>query len=153
MSDDLVERLRDLGIRVENGMVLERDGMVLEGAMLAIDLDDDAYVLPSGSEWNLVALPARDDNGDILHPFIWRGMVSRFNACPALTALATEQQAQIERLREALKPFADEAEYWETWGADDSLVEWFPEYDGNENPITVGDLRNARAALKGDRNE
>ena len=61
--------------------------------------------------------------------------------------------AEVKRLREALKPFADEAEYWETWGADDSLVEWFPEYDGNENPITVGDLRNARAALKGDRNE
>lgn len=61
--------------------------------------------------------------------------------------------AENNRLQEALKPFADEAEYWETWGADDSLVEWFPEYDSNENPITVGDLRNARAALKGDRNE
>ena len=61
--------------------------------------------------------------------------------------------AENNRLRDALKPFADEAEYWETWVADESLVEWFPEYDGNENPITVGDLRNARAALKGDRNE
>ena len=107
MTDNLAQRLRDLGIRVENGMVLERDGMVLEGATLAIDLDDDAYVLPSGSEWNLVALPARDDNGDILHPFIWRGMVSRFNACPALTALATEQQAQIERLRKLLREAAE----------------------------------------------
>ena len=58
--------------------------------------------------------------------------------------------AENNRLQEALKPFADEAEHWETWGADDSLVEWFPEYDGNENPITVGDLRNARAALKGE---
>lgn len=107
MSDDLVERLRDLGIRVENGMVLERDGMVLEDVTLAIDLDDDAYVLPSGSERNLVALPARDDNGEILNPEIWRGMVFRFNAYPALTALATEQQAQIERLRKLLREAAE----------------------------------------------
>ena len=110
MSDDLVERLRDLGIRVENGMVLERDGMVLEGATLATDLDDDAYVLrrrPPDSEYNLVALPARDGNNNILHPFIWRAMVSRFNAWPALTALATAQQAQIERLRKLLREAAE----------------------------------------------
>lgn len=74
----------------------------------------------------------------------------------ALTARAEAAEAERDalaaennRLREALKPFADEAEHWESWVANEFLVEWFPEYDGNQNPITVGDLRNARAALKG----
>ena len=55
-------------------------------------------------------------------------------------------RAEIDRLREALKPFADEAEHWEFYVADELLVEGFPTYDGI---ISVGDLRNARAALKG----
>lgn len=78
-----------------------------EIAALAFDTDGDAYVLPSGSERNLVALPARDDNGETLNPEIWLAMVFRFNAYPALTALATAQQAQIERLRKLLREAAE----------------------------------------------
>jgi hypothetical protein len=81
----------------------EQAGGALEGETLAFDADGDAYVLPSGRGRNLVALAARDDNGDILNPEIWRELVRRFNAYPALTALAAAQQAQIERLRKLLR--------------------------------------------------
>jgi hypothetical protein len=70
------------------------------------------------------------------------GIRSADLAADRIEALTAEQ----DRLREALKPFADEAEHWEFFEADEPLVEAFPKYDGN---ITVGDLRNALAALKG----
>ena len=78
-------------------------GGVLEGLMLAFDTDGDAYVLPSNIEGNLVALPARDDNGEILNPEIWLAMVLRFNAYPALTA-------ENNRLRDALQTIVDSYE-------------------------------------------
>ena len=53
-------------------------------------------------------------------------------------------EAENARLRGAIQPFADEAEHWESYSADEQLVEGFPTYDGS---ITVGDLRNARAAV------
>ena len=71
-------------------------GSVLEGLMLAIDTDGDAYVLPSNTEGNLVSLPARDDNGEILNPGIWQAMVFRFNAYPALTAKVDSLLGVIE---------------------------------------------------------
>lgn len=47
---------------------------------------------------------------------------------------------EIERLREALEPFSEAAElYCRAW----SYVQ-----DDHETPVKVGELRNARAALK-----
>lgn len=81
---------------------LAEAGKVLEGVTLAIDEDDDAYLVPSGAEGNLVALPARNDDYAVQHPEIWQAMVERFNAYPALIALATAQEAQIAGLEEAI---------------------------------------------------
>jgi hypothetical protein len=62
--------------------------------------------------------------------------------CAEVEALTAENA----RLRGALKPFADEAGHWDFYTADEPLVEGFATYEGN---ITVGDLRDARAALTG----
>ena len=52
---------------------------------------------------------------------------------------------QIERLRAALLPFAQEATYWVNYQDEEPLVEAFPGYEGN---LTVGDLRRAYDALE-----
>ena len=46
---------------------------------LFIDQDGDACLEPHDREDNLVALPARDDDGNILNPAAWVEMVRRFN--------------------------------------------------------------------------
>ncbi len=53
-------------------------------------------------------------------------------------------RAENEQLRSALRPFAEEAEHWEQASDEDFLIERFPGYDG---VVSVGDCRNARAAL------
>lgn len=45
-----------------------------------IDEDGDACLAPSGRDKNLVALPARDDDGSILNPEAWQAMVDAYNA-------------------------------------------------------------------------
>lgn len=70
----------------------------------------------------------------------------RADILAARDAELAEARAEVERLREALKPFADEAVWWFTrnYGASDSPVEGF---DGYEAVMTCGDLFNARAVL------
>lgn len=65
-------------------------------------------------------------------------------AADALTAALDE----IERLRQALKPFSEEASWWfvRNYNAEDIPVENFGDY---ESVMTCGDLFNARAALEG----
>lgn len=46
---------------------------------LFIDEDGDACFLPSGADCNLVALPARDERGELLNPEIWHGMIEAWN--------------------------------------------------------------------------
>ena len=70
-------------------------------ARLAIDEDGDAYLLPSGRENNLVALPAVDENNVPLHPEIFRQLVDRFNAYEVLTARVAELIHDLERLKES----------------------------------------------------
>lgn len=53
-----------------------------------------------------------------------------------------EARAEIERLREALKPFAAEAEVYDPPEGDDAETAWF-------SLFTCGNLRDARAALEG----
>lgn len=57
-----------------------------------------------------------------------------------------ELRAENERLRAALKPFADEAAYWfcHNYNREDKPVEGF---SGYQPVMTCGDLFNARAAL------
>ena len=88
----------------------DETGGVLEGVTLAIDTDDDAYVLPSGRERNLVALAARDDNGDLLHPEIWREMVGRFNAYHALTERAEAAEAERDEATAGMFEWVKKAE-------------------------------------------
>ncbi|WP_411839811.1 hypothetical protein [Paracoccus sp. ME4] len=46
---------------------------------LFIDEDGDACLAPIGRDKNLVALPARDEDGSILNPKAWRAMVDAYN--------------------------------------------------------------------------
>ena len=48
--------------------------------------------------------------------------------------------AEIDELREALKPFAKEATAWVNSPDDEPLVEHFPGYEGE---LTIGDCRRA----------
>jgi hypothetical protein len=70
------------------------------------------------------------------------------------TSLAFEAADEIERLREALKPFANAAFNFDNKHVN-NIEEWFA-YGGvtrgnnTIGSITVGDLRKARAALKDD---
>lgn len=58
---------------------------------------------------------------------------------------ALEAADLIEWLVEALRPFAQEALYWENYDSDEHVVESFSGYGGD---LTVGDLRNAFNVLK-----
>lgn len=58
----------------------------MSDARLFIDDDGDACLLPEGSIENLVALPARDEDGHVMHEEAWQLMVQRFNLYPALLA-------------------------------------------------------------------
>ena len=52
----------------------------------------------------------------------------------------------IEMLLDALKPFADEAERWNHFSDEETLVEVWD--DGPDSQITVGDLRKAHTIFK-----
>ena len=73
----------------------------------------------------------------------------------ALAACADQlsaKDAEIARLREALKPFSAEAERWGDRAPDDLTVSVHSvdaEHFGDQSEFTVGDLRRARAALSG----
>ena len=58
-------------------------------------------------------------------------------------------EAEIERLRAALKPFAKHAEVYDCWGPDRDGSPLQTEHveGGEEFDFTIGDLRNARSAL------
>lgn len=55
--------------------------------------------------------------------------------------VVVEAIAEIKRLREALKPFADEADLYDPPESDDDLPAWSRDFP-------IGTLRRARAALK-----
>ncbi len=59
---------------------------------------------------------------------------------PAAAARIAELEAERDRLKAALKPFADEADKYEPDEDDDGMEAW-------ASGFTVGDLRAARAAL------
>lgn len=90
---------------------------------LFIDEEGDACFLPSGAPNNLVALPARDENGDILNPEIWHGMIDVWNRRalllppqPAPTLAEALEVPEIKALveeRDALKAFIDRYSYAE----------------------------------------
>ena len=85
----------------------------LEGEAIFIDQDGDACLAPSGRDMNLVALPARDDDGSLLRPDAWAAMVNRFNEFPPL---ATDLAAALERiaaLEGAIEEATDPDAIWE----------------------------------------
>ena len=57
-------------------------------------------------------------------------------------SLMKSKDEEIERLREALRPFADRAAAYDPPENDDAESDWW-----NVNRPTIGDLRKARAAL------
>jgi hypothetical protein len=75
------------------------------------------------------------------------GLPHRLAASPEPVP-ATNQAGEVERLREALKPFAKWADWHDGMLVDDSSVaHGRGELGGAASYITVGDLRRARAAL------
>ena len=71
---------------------------------LFLDEDGDACLAPPGRPRNLVALPARDENGESLNPETWRLMVERFNTAARIEAL----EAALENIRELNMTATDE---------------------------------------------
>lgn len=81
-----------------------------DGSRIAIDGDGDAYLLPSGLPNNLLALPARDDDGNVLNVLQWKSMVARFDAAPTLAAELIPARAKLEaaeKLAKALDALID----------------------------------------------
>ena len=60
----------------------------------------------------------------------------------------TRLQAEIDRLKEALQPFADSADGWDEYQEFEALVEGWNGSNELQTKLTVSDLRNAREALK-----
>jgi hypothetical protein len=73
----------------------------MSAAALDIDEDGDIYHLPSGTFGNLVALPARNEKYEVMHPDIFFEMVNRFNGWLALSAELTPQRAERDALQQA----------------------------------------------------
>jgi hypothetical protein len=73
--------------------------------------------------------PPGDKPGDWLSGALraWAPMIASGYECPAASTVMIQAADEIERLREALKPFADNAEQW--------------------GKVTVGDFRRARIAI------
>lgn len=101
-------------------------------ARIALDEDDDAYLLPSGAANNLVAIPARDDFAgeyQILNPEIWQQMVERFNAAPDLAAAllaAWDERDAVQKEFDAVVAMLSEmhgAEYSRAEAAEAKLAE------------------------------
>lgn len=66
----------------------------------------------------------------------------------------SEQAAEIERLREALEPFAQCAEAWrEKYSDTEPLVEGFPGMPDTPVQLCVSHLVTARTALQGEKND
>lgn len=75
-----------------------------------------------------------------------RGTIDAWNTRPAVASALALRDAEIERLRSALKPFADEAAWW-----DDIRESSAPTYALKVAlRLTVQMLRDARSALKKD---
>lgn len=77
----------------------------------------------------------------------WSKSAAARNALPVLLAeldtlrsALSEKEAECERLREALKPFADAADAYDPPEGDDDHLIW-------DTTLLVGDLRRARTAL------
>lgn len=83
-----------------------------------------------GDGWN-AECPIRDANA------------RRIARVPRLEATITAQAAEIARLREALAPFANQAETYDSCGSEFVPDEFMPAIVDH----TIGDLRKARAAL------
>ena len=104
---------------------------------------DDTTVITH--DRNMVA----EIDGDYNEPDLWPIMEANARliaAAPDMHATILALCDEVERLREALKPFAEEAAYWlsHNYSREDRPVEGFPGY----TPVmTCGDLFNARAAL------
>lgn len=57
-------------------------------------------------------------------------------------------QAEIDRLKEALTPFAESADGWDGYQDSEALVEGWNGSLELQTKLTVSDLRKAREALK-----
>lgn len=138
MSDDLVNRLRKMGDRASHRPSIYHT---------AADRLEALTARAEAAEAELKVMTAERDRAieDAIYNAQYVDLVVHYRA--ERDAMAADNN----RLREALKPFADEAEHWESWADDNPLVEGFRKDDGSyyDGNITVGDLRNARAALKG----
>ena len=75
-------------------------------------------------------------------PELWKEIIGDGSSIilAALNAATAPLVAERDRLREALKPFADEAERYEPDEGDDRHVAW-------SSPFSIGALRRARSAL------
>jgi hypothetical protein len=115
-------------------------------ARIALDEDDDAYLLPSGAANNLVAIPARDDFAgeyQILTPEIWQQMVERFNAAPDLAAAllaAWDERDAVQKEFDAVVAMLSEmhgAEYSRAEAAEVKLAEYSDARDRQFNLICM----------------
>lgn len=86
-----------------SAMLAERGTTMTDTPRLFIDQDGDAGLESSGESDNLVALPARDEVGRIMHPHIWAQMVQAFN---------DSQDALDRMIEEAEQRGAQSADRW-----------------------------------------
>lgn len=129
------ERLRTEIAELKEARAQAKRAMTMSATSYAAGFD--AGVNAAVFEYEQVA------GGDALVLAIDRMMaVKPSSECDAWNDLRTEN----ERLRAALKPFADEAAYWfcHNYDREDRPVEGF---SGYQPVMTCGDLFNARAAL------
>ena len=111
-------------------------------ARIALDGDDDAYLLPSGAENSLVAIPARDDHAgeyQMLNPEIWQQMVERFNAAPALATALLAAWDELDAVKDDLRHTSVEREQWET-----TCGEWKDRAEATAAKLAERDAENAR---------
>ena len=120
------KRLRDLALK-------SNDGMLCTQALGAADTIDAL-----AAECDSLKAELHDARMQSLVDF---GKLQE--ACEENVAL----KAEVERLREALIPFSEEAGWWfeKNYNASDKVVEPFEDYYGF---MTCGDLFRARAALQ-----
>lgn len=75
---------------------------------LFIDQDGDACLEPADRDDNLVALPARDDDGNILNPEAWERMVKSFNAMADLKDSLDTLSSAMRRAKKRRGPMTDQ---------------------------------------------
>lgn len=84
----------------------------------------------------------------------WADVYNAENARKIKAALSASE-AEVARLKEALRPFAEEAAEWADTVHDDYTPRQTEPghectYEGSESKFTIADLRRARAALTGE---